>query len=310
MASGLRTLREGLARHRRPMLAVFVVGSLLLALGLGVPDRPYLLVWTVVLAALVGVANPQPWARVLVDWLPVLVIAAGYDLVRDFAPDLVTRAVTEPQLRFDEILFGGTAPTVRLQRLLVDRGTPHWWDYGVWLFYLSHFVVTPTIAVWLYLRHREWFRRYALMILGVTLMAFATYFVLPAIPPWLASRQRDLQPTTRIVHAVWQSLGATGPAKVFAGDSKLANPVAALPSLHAAWPFVALLFLWTKTPRLRWVLLAYNLTMTLVLIYGAEHYLSDILLGWCYALVTVVVVTRLFDRGVERSASRDPASAS
>ena len=75
--------------------------------------------------------------------LPLLVIATGYDLVRSQASSLIERAVVEPQLRFDEIVFGGTAPTVLLQRALVDRGRVHAWDYGAFVFYLSHFVVTP-----------------------------------------------------------------------------------------------------------------------------------------------------------------------
>ena len=40
--------------------------------------------------------NPNPVLDVIWDWLPILVIAAGYDLVRSQAPDLVPRAVTEP----------------------------------------------------------------------------------------------------------------------------------------------------------------------------------------------------------------------
>jgi len=35
--------------------------------------------------------------------------------------------------------------------------------------------------------------------------------------------------------------------------------------------------------------------MVLVLVYGAEHYVSDILLGWLYAIVVFIVVTRTLD---------------
>jgi hypothetical protein len=260
------------------------------------PSRPVALLWLVGLATIVCWRSPVGFLRVIWDWLPILVIAAGYDLVRSRAPDLIPRAVTEPQLRFDEIAFGGTAPSVRLQDALVDGGTPHWWDYLAWCTYLSHFVFAPTIAVWLYLRHRPWFHRYAVLMLTVSLCGFLTYFILPAVPPWLASRNGDLAHTTRIVHAVWVDLGVSGAAKVFAGNAKLANPVAALPSLHAAWPFLTLLFLWNKVGRWRWAILAYNAVMVLVLVYGAEHYVSDALLGWLYAGIAFVVVTKLLDR--------------
>jgi hypothetical protein len=289
-----------LVRHRVAVVVPFVGISVVVALAQGTPNRPYLVLWFVVVIVLVCWRSPRGWAHVAMDWLPILVIAAGYDLVRSFAPDLLPRAITEPQLRFDEIVFGGKAPTVWLQDALVDRGTPHWWDFLAWVFYLSHFVVTPAIAVWLYLRHREWFYRYAWLILAVTLGGFVTYFLVPAVPPWMASREGALEPTTRIVHSVWQNLGLHDAAKVFAGDARFANPVAALPSLHAAWPFMSLLFLWSKSRRARWLLLAYNAIMVTVLVYGAEHYVSDILLGWLYATITYVLLGGLLDRRAAR----------
>ncbi len=293
--------------HRSVLLGAFLLASGITVAALGeVPTRPYVLFWLIGLAWLCTWCSTNPVARVVFDWLPVLVIAAGYDLVRSRAGDLIPRAVTDPQLRVDEFLFGGVVPTIRLQEALVDRGTPHWWDYPVWLMYLSHFVVTPTIAVWLYIRHRDWFRRYALLILGVCLAGFATYFILPAVPPWLASREGALDHTTRVVHAVWESLGIESAAKVFNGDAKLANPVAALPSLHAAWPFMTLLFLWRRVGRWRWLLVAYNAAMVFVLVYGAEHYFSDILMGWVYAIVIFLMVNRvLADRASRATTPAD-----
>jgi hypothetical protein len=289
-------------RARWTIVGVAVAAGVLWSALDGLPIRPVVLLWVVAILGIACWRSPDPVRRVVWDWLPILVIAAGYDLVRSQAPDLIPRAVTEPQLRFDEIVFGGTAPTVLLQDALVDRGRLHWWDYPVWAYYLSHFLFTPAIALWLYLRHRDWFHRYAVLILTVSLCGFVTYFVLPAIPPWLASRNGDLEPTTRIVHDVWANLGFTDAAKVFAGDAKLANPVAALPSLHAAWPFMTLLFLWNRVGRWRWAIVAYNAIMVLVLVYGAEHYLSDILLGWLYAAVVYVVVMRVMDRREARHA--------
>jgi PAP2 superfamily len=298
------TIARWVVRARMPVLLTYVlVTAVGLATRSSIPDRPYLLFWLLGLVIIVSWCNPHRWARFAMAWLPVLVIAAGYDLVRSQAPFLKPRAVTEPQRDFDETLFGGTAPTVRLQEWLVDRGTPHWWDYPAWLMYLSHFVVTPAIAIWLYLRHRVWFHRYAILILAVSVCGFITYLIVPAVPPWLATRQGNLGPTIRVVHSVWESIGFERAAEVFNGDARLANPVAALPSLHAAWPFMTLLFLWRKIGPWRWLLLAYNAAMIVVLVYGAEHYVSDILLGWLYATVVFIVVNRILDRTEARRAT-------
>jgi membrane-associated phospholipid phosphatase len=291
-----------LVRNRWRVDAAYVLlSAIVVAIG-GVPSRPIMVFWIVGFLGLSSWRNPNPIAMVVWDWLPILVIAGGYDLVRSRAVDLVPRAVTEPQLRFDEIVFGGTVPTVVLQDAIVERGRVQWWDYPAWVMYLSHFVFTLAIALWCYVRHRDWFRRLALLILTVSICGFITYFLLPAVPPWLASRNGDLEPTTRIVHDVWAHLGIDGAAKVFGGDAKLANPVAALPSLHAAWPFMVLLFLWNKVGRWRWAILGYNALMILVLVYGAEHYVSDILLGWLYAIVVYVVITAVMARREARRA--------
>jgi hypothetical protein len=285
-----------LVRYRLPLLGAFVGVSALLTAILGLPERPYVLMWVTALCAIAFHDSPWKVGQVIYDWLPILVIAAGYDLVRSFASDLVPRAVVEPQLRFDEILFGGTAPTVVLQRWLDARAGLHPYDYLAFLFYLSHFVVTPSFAVFLYLRDRPAFRRFKWCMLTVCIAGFITYFALPAEPPWRASEQGELQPTVRVVQEVWADLGLSGAAKAFAGkDTEVANPVAALPSLHAAWPLMVLLFMWPRYRRGRWVFLAYNGVMCSVLVYGAEHYVSDIALGWLYTAVVFVVVNRVID---------------
>jgi hypothetical protein len=299
---------DSVVRHRRTVISAYLAVSLVALAATGAPDRPTVLWWLIGLGAITCVGAEAGVRRFIMDWLPVLVIAAGYDTVRAQAPSLLSRAVVQPQLHFDEALFGGTAPTVRLQHLLgVQTGVVHWWDYLVWLGYLSHFVVTLVVAAVLYVTNRARFRRLAALIVTVSLAGFVTYFIVPAVPPWLASRQGALPHTTRIVQQVWASLGLHGIAKVFDGSTQFANPVAALPSLHAAWPFMLLLFFWPTAKRGRWVLLAYNMFMWFVLMYGAEHYAADIVLGWLYAIVVYVAFTRYWARRDARAAAGAPA---
>ena len=294
-------------RHRRTVVSAYLAVSLGALAGTGAPDRPTVLWWLVGLGAITCVGAERGVRRFIMNWLPVLIIAAGYDTVRAQAPNLLGRAIVRPQLHFDETLFGGVAPTVRLQRLLgVRTGVVHWWDYLVWLGYLSHFGVTLVITAFLYVTNRERFRRLAALIVTVSLAGFVTYFVVPAVPPWLASRQGALPHSTRIVQQVWAHLGLTGIAKIFDGSTQFANPVAALPSLHAAWPFMLLLFFWPTARRGRWALLAYNLFMCFVLLYGAEHYAADIMLGWVYAIIVFVAFPRYWARRDARTSTAAP----
>ncbi len=290
-------LTDLVVRHRVLLVVAYLAASAVVFVGIGSTNRPALLWWLVGLVALTCAGTVAGPRRVAMDWLPLLVIAAGYDTVRAQAPDLVTRAIVTPQLRFDEILFGGTAPTVSLQQWLdATAREVHWWDYVVWIGYLSHFVVSLTVAAYLYVVDRFRFKRFATLILTVSVAGFVTYFIIPAAPPWLASRKGALPHTTRIVQVVWAHLGLPGIAKVFNGSAQLANPVAALPSLHAAWPMMVALFLWPTARRGRYLLVLYVAFMTFVLVYGAEHYVSDILMGWLYAGVVFWGWNRYWNR--------------
>jgi membrane-associated phospholipid phosphatase len=71
--------------------------------------------------------------------------------------------------------------------------------------------------------------------------------------------------------------------------------VAAVPSLHAAYTLLFALFLWPIAGRARPLLALYPVAMAFALVYSAEHYVSDILLGWAYTLAAVWVVSRAAD---------------
>ena len=234
-------------------------------------------------------AQPRTWRLAVRDWWPIVLLLVAYLLLHELAADLSPGAHVHPQLGFDENLFGGTAPTVRLQDALWVPGTLHWYDVLAWLVYLSHFFVTPIVAMVLWVRDRAAFLRFRMMFLLLTAAGFVTYVLYPAIPPWLASRRGDMPHTVRVVHEVWSQLGLHSVAAVFGEKSDYAFPVGALPSLHAAWPFLLLLFFWPVAGRWRALLVVYAATMGLTLMYSADHFLFDILLGWTYATLAFVV---------------------
>jgi hypothetical protein len=238
----------------------------------------------------------RDWVRGVRDWLPIVGILLAYLVLHELATTLEPLAHVQPQLGFDEWLFAGTAPTVRLQDALWHPADPRWYDYAAWLVYLSHFVVTPVVAIVLWVRAYPLFRRFRALFLTVTFAGFLTYVVYPAIPPWLASDRGDMPHTVRIVRAMWVEIGLTSVAKVFGENSKYAFPVGALPSLHAAWPFLLLVFLWPIAGRWRAALVAYALAMACTLVYSADHFVFDVLLGWTYVIVVVLVSRALATR--------------
>ena len=260
----------------------------------GLPrSRPqlFLVLGLALFAATAG--NRRGWMRIVRDWLPLFVILSVYDFVRGEAQFWGTVHVV-PQIDADRWLFGGV-PTVWLQHHLFTPGIPHWWDYGVFFVYLSHFFVALTVAAVLWKVNHALFRRFAALFVALTLLAFLTYAAFPAAPPWLASQTEHLAPTARIIDEMWTHVGLRSGAHTLSATSNLANPVAAMPSLHAAYPMLLLLFFWRRAGRWRWLLALYPLAMGFTLVYAAEHYVVDILFGWLYAVAVYLVGSRVAD---------------
>jgi hypothetical protein len=226
-----------------------------------------------------GVTTPRR-AR---DWLPYASLPLAYAALNRIGDTAAARAHVQPQLGVDQALFSGTVPSVALQRAFWDPDDPRWWDLAAWLVYLSHFVVTVAVALALWFKDPRRFRRWRRLVLVTSFAGFATYLAYPAVPPWLASIRGDMPSTDRIMQAVWDHLGAHRMAAIFGQNSELAFEVGALPSLHAAAPFLALLFFWSSAPTWRPVTVAYAVAMALTLVYTADHFVLDILLGWGYA---------------------------
>ena len=253
--------------------------------------------------------TPRVVGRFLVDWFPVFVVLFVYDSIHNRLGRFLPPAHTLPQIRVDEALSGGIVPTVLMQRAFYSQAHPQWWDYAALAVYMSHFFLPAAVGLALWVRSRPRYLGYMKALVGVTTLGYLTYVVFPAVPPWLASQRGALPPTHRLVRELWEHLGQHGIAETFSGANLYANDVAAIPSLHAAYPVLIAMFFWPGSRGgARAALALYAVAMALVLIYAAEHYVLDILLGWLYAFATAFAI-----RGLEGAPGRDipgPAASS
>jgi membrane-associated phospholipid phosphatase len=278
--------------------AAYVVALAASVAWRGLPSsRSALYIWIVLGLLVVSLSGVgRRWHRVLVDWLPFGAVLFTYDLARGYADSFFAPHVL-PQLRADELLFG-VVPTVWLQeRLWGGPGGIDWIDYAAWLVYLTHFFGTLLVAAALWLFVPRLFRRYASMVVVVAIAGFVTYALYPAVPPWMASESGHLPPTDRIVRYVSTDAPISFFGSVWEHGAHYANDVAAVPSLHAAYSLLITLVLWRLAPVWARVLLAvYPFAMAFALVYTAEHYVSDVLLGWLYALLAFVGVNAVAAR--------------
>ena len=291
-------------RRRRIVLLAIAVFAFAVTTALwGFPaSRDRVLIWVLVGLVIAVIGRPHALARLAVDFLPLIVFLFAYDLLRGAADGLFAHVYERPQLRVDEWLFGGTAPTVRLQRALWTPGHPHVWDFFALFVYLTYFIAPITVAAVLWRKAPHAFHRYISLWIGLSFAALATYAVFPASPPWLASRHGLLPHVARITPYLSRQTGVDLTRVM--GSQQFVNKVAAVPSLHAATALLIALFFWSWTKRWRWLLVLYPLAMGFSLVYLGEHYVSDVLLGWLYAVVVFVVGNRIYDAVRSRDARR------
>lgn len=298
------------APQRRKLLIGFGTFFVVIALIFGFPTgREVITAWLLVFLLVVVGGDWVAWRRAVGhDWAPFLVALFAYDLLRGFAKGSIDRAHVLPQLKVDEFLFGGTAPTVRLQEHLYHPD-PRWYDIAIVPVYMSHFLVPIAVAAALWATSYQRFTRFVATFMTLTALTLVTYAAFPAVPPWLAATMTDsdgkpyLPPVTRVVsHTLVESGIPTIQSAVERGEA-FANPVAAVPSFHAAVPMLVLLLFWPAARAwVRALLVAYVSLMAFTLVYGAEHYASDILLGWLYAGLSVLAVS-WFTRRRQRAAT-------
>jgi hypothetical protein len=271
-------------------VAAYAVAFLLWCWLVGIPNDPIgVALWLWLLAICWRLDWSWQFPR---DWWPWLLALVVYGLVRGATDNIgFTPHVTAP-IRIDEWLGRGTVPTVRLQRAWCEvpctyGGPLRWYDYGTSAVYASHFLVGLTIAGVLWLRDRalwlEWIRRYV----TISYLALAGYILFPMAPPWMAAQDGFLPPLTRMSSRAFADLGVERTTMVFGG---LANQTAAMPSLHTGFTYLVAFY---GISRLRswwrWLLLLYPVAMSAALIYSAEHYLIDTIMGGLIAALAMAI---------------------
>jgi membrane-associated phospholipid phosphatase len=263
---------------------------------------------------------------VLLDFLPLAALLVTWDYLRGISTSLGMPTWWTPQVRADRWLFGGVQPTVWLTEHL-RRATPHWWDVPISLCYVSFFIVPVAIAGVLWVRDRRAFYGWSARYVVISYLAFAVFALAPTAPPWAAARCTAAQvadhpsnpacmyhlprPSGGLLGAPehahagvtfvqrWSSAGLeqlhlTIARKLLETGQHFTDLVAAVPSLHAGATLLITLFLWRRV-RSRWrpVLVLYPLFMGFTLVYTAEHYVIDVLVGFLFALLTALVVARV-----------------
>jgi membrane-associated phospholipid phosphatase len=263
-------------------LYLIAISAYLLTHG-GWPTPDYLIPPLLLFAIALG----RGWPFVL-DWGPFLVLVLSWQATAGLADQLGRPVHVMGPLRAERWLFRGTIPTVWLQDRLFDPTRAHWYDWAATLQHALHFVLPVALGLVLWLRSRRLYWRYLATVLVLFYLGFAGYALYPAAPPWLAGLQGVIPPVHRVAVETLLRLPASTPVGL-AYNHMNPNPVAAIPSLHAALPLLLALLVVHLWGRRTLPVLLYPLTMGVNLVYLGEHYVVDVLAGYATAVVAYLV---------------------
>jgi len=218
------------------------------------------------------------------DWFPIVLMILSYEALRGVADDLGPKARVEEVINWELAIFR-CIPTLKLQTLIYSLPNTGMFIYLAALAHSSHFFIPFLWLLWLWQNKRTEFKKFSAVLLLVSYMGFLTFLLLPVAPPWLAEEWGFLTGVKRML----LDASETGFAPLYLLFSP--NPVAAMPSLHAAYPtVVALSFVSVFGAKGLWIAF-YPPLIWLTSVYSGEHYVVDVLGGILYAVVAHLVVS-------------------
>jgi hypothetical protein len=161
-------------------------------------------------------------------------------------------------------------------------------DFANFMYVNSHFVITTSALVWLYLRHNDRFyfvRNMFVVAMGLALMG---YVLLPTAPPRFFPELGFVDTLSYYVNVKHDS----GLVTLFF------NPYAAVPSMHVAFSLLiagpAVLIVRRKAFKALWAL--YPLVVAFVVVVTGNHWVIDALAGAAVAGAAMLVAAHVLSR--------------
>jgi len=285
-------LKEKLRFRNSPTLPVllFLVSLLLvLILTRRVFFVPKILIIILVLIAVALLGKLKIFLR---DWFVFIGFVYLFDSFRGSifiaTCKLQLPVYTLYAIKLENFLFGGIPP-VLLQKWLLPADSPagfSWFEKLMAVAHGSHFLAFLLVGFIIWIYKSNYFRFFKIAFYLVIFLGLFGYFAVPTVPPWMASNFFGLLP--RIVRFIALIYNMAIPDISSGFDT---NPIAAMPSLHAAFPVLCSLILWRIYRWKATVFYLYALLMLFVIVYTGEHYIVDVLGGvvlaiFCYFLAS------------------------
>jgi hypothetical protein len=156
-----------------------------------------------------------------------------------------------------------------------------------------HYLVTPAVLVFLFVRHRAEYPRARNAIVIGSAIGLACYVLWPAAPPRLMPSGAYLDTLVSTSDVGWWS----GQTSLPGGLGHMANELAAMPSLHVGWTVWVAWALWRHVGVVgRTLSVLYALGTTAVVVATGNHWVLDAVAGAVVIAAGIAISGRLGTR--------------
>jgi hypothetical protein len=245
---------------------------------------------------LVGLYKAHPKGKMFVtDFLPFALFGALYDLLRIYPKSWAGPIHVAWPYHLEMFLFGFTSNGVRI--IPNDFFLTHHLaalDAVTAVTYSLHMVIPVGLSFLFWKQDRDLARQFSWAFFVANVMAFITYVALPVAPPWYVE-QYGLTPANWSVPASAaglvrfdQMIGIPYFQGVY---SKSSWVFGAMPSMHAGFPFLNILFARKVYKKGLIPLVTFMLLVWFSAVYLRHHYIVDLIVGVIYVSVAYAVVS-------------------
>ena len=258
----------------------------------------------------------KPSRKIAIALTPWLIFACSYDWMRLLPNYEVNPIDVRGIYEAEKSLFGITVAngSTLIPGEYFNLHNSAFADFWAGFFYLCWVPVPLGFAIYLYLKgEKRHFIHFSIAFLFINLLGFIGYYIYPAAPPWYVINHgfepilntpgsvAGLIRFDNMMHfPVFQS--------IYSGNS---NVFAAVPSLHAAYMFIATVYA-VLSKQSKWLIAIFAFICVGIwwtAVYSTHHYIIDVVLGIITAILGLLllekvimkipVVERFIDKYVE-----------
>ena len=245
----------------------------------------------------------KPSRKIAIALTPWLIFACSYDWMRLLPNYEVNPIDVRGIYEAEKSLFGITVAngSTLIPGEYFNLHNSAFADFWAGFFYLCWVPVPLGFAIYLYLKgEKRHFIHFSIAFLFINLLGFVGYYIYPAAPPWYVINH-GFEPVLNTPGSVAGLIRFDNMMhfpvfqSIYSGNS---NVFAAVPSLHAAYMFIATVYA-VLSKQSKWLIAIFAFICVGIwwtAVYSTHHYIIDVVLGIITAILGLLLLEKVIMR--------------